>query len=83
MEQVLWNSSKASCGCYSVTFLNHTFLDYVLMGVWLGEDQRTNTISTHVYKRLDYAFKFDQLLHPTVNTTGLGGPAMYSAKHFQ
>ena len=30
-----------------------------LIGVWIGEDQRTNTIKTHhVYKRLDYDFKF-------------------------
>jgi hypothetical protein len=30
-----------------------------LIGVWVGEDQRTNTIKTHhVYKRLDYDFKF-------------------------
>ena len=30
-----------------------------LIGVWLGEDQRTNAITTHVVKnRLDYVFKF-------------------------
>ena len=34
-----------------------------LIGVWLGEDQRTNTMNSHVQKRSDYVFKFYQLLH--------------------
>jgi hypothetical protein len=29
-----------------------------LIGVWLGDDQRTNTMKTHVRRRLDYAFRF-------------------------
>jgi hypothetical protein len=29
-----------------------------LIGVWLGEDQRTNTMKTHVSKPLGCAFKF-------------------------
>jgi hypothetical protein len=28
-----------------------------LIGVCLGEDQRTNFIKIHVWKRLDYVFK--------------------------
>ena len=34
-----------------------------LIDVWLDKDHRTNTIKTHVYKRLDYVFKFYQLRH--------------------
>lgn len=43
----------------------------VLIGVWLGEEQRTNTIETRVWKRLDRVFRF--LLaspHSIVNTVG-------------
>ena len=29
-----------------------------LIGLWFGEDQRTNTIKTHALKRLDYVFRF-------------------------
>ena len=39
-EKQIYNA----CGCHSVTFLSG--LVY-LVGVWLGEDQRTNTIETH------------------------------------
>ena len=53
------------CKCYSITFLNCslTFDPYYTTGVWLGEDQRTNTIKKHTLKRdwttslvLDYSF---------------------------
>ena len=41
---VMHNSSTTQvCSCYLVTFLNRTVN---LLGVWLGEDQRTNTINT-------------------------------------
>ena len=42
-----------------------------LIGVWLGEDPRTNSINIHVSKRLVYVFKI--LLatpHSIVNTIG-------------
>jgi hypothetical protein len=39
-----WGSSKVG-GCYSVIFPNWT---PILIGVWLGEHQKTNTIKTHV-----------------------------------
>ena len=32
-----------------------------LIGMWFGEDQRENVIKTHVYERLDYVFKYEQL----------------------
>ena len=34
-----------------------------LIGIWFGEDQRANIIKTHVYKRLDYVFKYQWLLY--------------------
>jgi hypothetical protein len=34
-----------------------------LIGMWFSEDQRANTIKTHVQKRLDYLFKYYQLSH--------------------
>ena len=36
-----------------VSLIRHLYL----IGAGLGEDQRTNIIKTHVYKRLDYLFK--------------------------
>ena len=33
------------------------------IGLWFGEDQRANTIKKHVEKRLDYVFKYYQLLY--------------------
>ena len=42
--------------CYSIIFLSWTLY---LIGVWVGEDQRTNTKKTHARKSLDYALKFD------------------------
>ena len=40
-----------------------------LIGVWLGEDQRTNTLETHVLKRLDYGFHtLLTIPHTIVNT---------------
>ena len=42
-----------------------------LIGVWLGGDQRTNTIKTHAQKRLDYINKFYLTTpHSIVNTSG-------------
>ena len=46
-----------------VIWLLFLFRHLYLIGVWLGEDRRTNTTKTHVYKRLDYDFKFGYLLH--------------------
>ena len=41
---VMHNSSTTQvCSCYLVTFLNQTVN---LLGEWLGDDQRTNTIDT-------------------------------------
>jgi hypothetical protein len=34
-----------------------------LIGVWLDEDQKTNTIKTRIYKRLDFVSKFYPLLN--------------------
>ena len=42
---------------------------YYLIGVWLDEDQRTNTIKTHVLKRLHYVLNFYELLHTQVGNT--------------
>lgn len=42
-------------GVIHLFFLNgHLYF----IGVWFGEDQNTNITSTHVSKKLDYAFKF-------------------------
>ena len=38
--------SRMVCGCCLVTFLNRT---PHLLGLWLGEDQRTTTIKSHFY----------------------------------
>jgi hypothetical protein len=29
-----------------------------LIGIWFGEDQRANTIKTHIQKRLDCVLKY-------------------------
>jgi hypothetical protein len=29
-----------------------------LVGMWVGEDEREKIIKTHVYKKLDYVFKY-------------------------
>ena len=42
-------------GAIWLHFLNN---DLYLIGVWFGEDQRTNTIMAHAFKRLDYVLKF-------------------------
>ena len=34
-----------------------------LIGVWLGDDRRTNTIKNHGQKRLDYVFNFYELIY--------------------
>lgn len=50
-------------GCYSLAsllFLNSTLYS---IDVGLGEDERTKTITAHVYKRLDYVSRFYQILH--------------------
>jgi hypothetical protein len=39
-----------------------------LTGVWLGEDQRTNTIKTHFKKRMDYIFSL--INYSTINSEG-------------
>ena len=52
---------------------------YYLIGVWLDEDQRTNTIKTHVLKRLHYVLNFYELLHTQVGNTNSGEP-VYPAK---
>jgi hypothetical protein len=42
-----------------------------LLGVWLGMDQRTNTIHEHVLNRLDYVFSISLAIpHPVVSIIG-------------
>jgi hypothetical protein len=46
----------------------------ILIGVWFGEDERTNTLKTHVRMRLHCIFKFHHLVHThyfvnTINMT--------------
>lgn len=56
--------------CYLSIFLKNKHL--YLIGVWVGVDQRTNTMTTCVQKRLDYVFKiFPTIPHSTVNTIGM------------
>jgi hypothetical protein len=43
-------------GCYLVAFFVIGQLD--LIGVWVGECQKTNVIKAYVSKKLDYIFKF-------------------------
>ena len=45
---VEWQSHGMACGCYTFTCLSHTTY---LIGVWLGEDQKTNAKHTRVQKR--------------------------------
>jgi hypothetical protein len=49
-----------------------------LIGAWLGDDRRTNTIKKHGQKRLDYVFNFYELIY-SQQWTKLGGP-MYLNK---
>jgi hypothetical protein len=51
-------------GCYLIIFLNQTPIFYLYM---LRYDQGTNTIRPHVWKILDYAFKFYKVRVFTLN----------------
>lgn len=36
---------------------------YIFISVWLGEDQKPNTMKAYVWNRLDYILKMYQLLY--------------------
>ena len=69
---------KVCAGVIQSLFLigRRTPLFGLVFRMWLGEDQRTNTMKTHVWKRLDYVFKIllvsphfiVNTLHPKVRT---------------
>lgn len=61
--------------CYLVSFPKKKKKGTLL----LDEDQRTNPMTTHVQKRLDYMFKPYQLLR-TQQWTRVRRPSMYSVK---
>ena len=57
-----WCGEK--CGCYSSVTFFLTWHLLSLIGVWFGEDRRTNAINIHMFNmRLEYMLEFHWLLY--------------------
>lgn len=56
------------CGCYLVCFLDQT---PILVGLWFGEDQKTNTLRKHMLKKDAICLQISlPTPHSVVNTIG-------------